>query len=176
MNTHMNTRIIDTANPLTSAELAALSRLIKESWRRVYQEVGSYTKAYETDESIWGEATLRAELDRGNRWLLGEEEEEGILVAAVVLDSIEHHGEPALQLRTLGVWPERRGQGLAPQMIDAVAELARQEGRAYITLYTSGLLEGLVRFYKSIGFHEYKREHVERFGKQYDRVFFERAL
>jgi hypothetical protein len=61
-------------------------------------------------------------------------------------------------------------------LIDHIAAVGAQEGKRYVTLYTSSLLATLVRFYEQIGFAEYKREEVERFGKRYARVFLCRAI
>ncbi|MGZ4031088.1 MAG: GNAT family N-acetyltransferase [Tumebacillaceae bacterium] len=151
-----------------------LPELIKDAWRKVYVNMDAYSNEYERNEQIWGIGMIEEELAKGNRWFAMREN--GTYVAAVLVDDVEHEGQPALQLRTLAVHPREQGRGLAQQLVEHIAKIGASEGKQFVTLYTSSLLASLVRFYERIGFAEYRREEVERFGKRYARVFLSRAI
>ncbi|TCP54608.1 acetyltransferase (GNAT) family protein [Tumebacillus sp. BK434] len=160
--------IISTLSQLAPEQQAELAHVIKESWRKLYINLGTYTEAYETDENFWGLPMIQKELTAGNRWLVALEA--GQCIAAVLLEATDD----SLMLRMLGVHPDHQGRSLAITLIDHAGEIARREHYPKLTLFTSGLLTGLVAFYKRIGFTETRREPVSRFGLQYDRVFFEK--
>ncbi|WP_157722138.1 GNAT family N-acetyltransferase [Tumebacillus avium] len=162
--------IISSLDQLAPDLQTQFAHVIKESWRKIYINLGTYTAAYETDDSFWGLPMIEKELGAGNRWLLALED--GHCIAAVLLEATAD----GLMLRMLGVHPDHQGRSLGTAIIQQAEEIARTEGYAKLTLFTTGLLTGLVTFYKRIGFTETRREPVSRFGLHYDRVFFEKIL
>lgn len=170
----MEYRVIEQSAQLSDQLLDEIALVIKESWRKLYRNLDVYEESYEQDTSFWGAPMIEKELAAGNRWLLGLED--GRCVAAVLLEEIQEEGERAVMLRMLGVLPDQQGKSLGTLLIERAEQIAREEGNGRLTLFTSSLLTTLVAFYKRNGFHEYRREEVERFGLRYDRVFLDRRL
>lgn len=162
------------ANEMDETLRQQLPHLIREAWRKVYVNMGAYTKDYEENEAFWGIPMIEQELAKGSR--LFAVQEQGRWLAAVFADEVTHETEAAFQLRTLAVHPNWQGRGLAEWLIDTLADIGAREGKRFLTLYTSSMLTKLVQFYERIGFTEYKREEVERFGKCYARVFLQRVI
>jgi ribosomal protein S18 acetylase RimI-like enzyme len=61
-------------------------------------------------------------------------------------------GERRVHLIRIGVAPERRGEGLAARLIDAMAALARAGGARRLTLNVYGVNTPAVRAYQKAGF------------------------
>jgi ribosomal protein S18 acetylase RimI-like enzyme len=61
-------------------------------------------------------------------------------------------GERRVHLIRIGVAPERRGEGLAARLIDAMAALARAGGARRLTLNVYGANTSAVRAYEKAGF------------------------
>jgi GNAT superfamily N-acetyltransferase len=85
---------------------------------------------------------------------------DGVVVGSATLELAERirpsSPEPLApdeaHLRMVGVSPEHRGFGIATRLVKACAELAREAGKARLTLETSTVMVDAQRLYMSMGF------------------------
>ena len=101
---------------------------------------------------------------------------ENELVGTATLTDEIHKGEKSLCLTKFAVKEIYRGNNYGEKIIEFCTEVAKNEQYEWITLYTSELLDKLVRYYKKNEFVEYKKIKVNQFGIQYNRVFFEKKV
>ncbi|HUC24569.1 MAG TPA: GNAT family N-acetyltransferase [Streptosporangiaceae bacterium] len=67
----------------------------------------------------------------------------------------------------VGMWvaPERRGRGVADELVGAVCELARQSGAASVTLWVTDVNDRARAFYRRLGFAPTGRRQQLRPGE-----------
>lgn len=167
----MEFRMLD-LNREENKVLDDMEALIKNAWRRVVENIGAYTEAYERDTSIWGRETLTRAVQNGSEVLLAYEGER--LVGSVTVKFEKHREEDAICLTRLVVDPQYRKRGYGKEIIGECERIYREKGCKWVTLYTSGLLDRLVNYYESLGFTRWKREQVFQYGKEYFRVSLKR--
>ena len=148
--------------------------LFRNSFRKIQYSLEIYTKDYESDRKIWGKENFINNIKNGAKLVLMYRENE--LVGTATLTDEIHKGEKSLCLTKFAVKEIYRGNNYGEKIIEFCTEVAKNEEYEWITLYTSELLDKLVRYYKKNEFVEYKKIKVNQFGIQYNRVFFEKKV
>lgn len=148
--------------------------LFRNSFRKIQYSLEIYTKDYESDRKIWGKENFINNIKNGAKLVLMYRENE--LVGTATLTDEIHKGEKSLCLTKFAVKEIYRGNNYGEKIIEFCTEVAKNEQYEWITLYTSELLDKLVRYYKKNKFVEYKKIRVNQFGIQYNRVFFEKKV
>lgn len=148
--------------------------LIRNSFRKIQYSLNTYTKGYELDRKIWGKENFINNIKNGAKLVLMYKKNE--LVGTATLTDEIHMGKKSLCLTKFAVKEIYRGNNYGEKIIEFCTEVAKNEQYEWMTLYTSELLNKLVRYYKNNGFIEYRKIKVNQFGIEYNRVFFEKKV
>ena len=95
-------------------------------------------------------------------------ETEGQVVGVLVLMKREN----GILLDNIAVLPEQQRKGLGRQLLRLAESEAREEGFAYLDLYTHECMVENVEWYKKLGYREFHR----RTEKGYSRIYMRKSL
>ncbi|RRH88910.1 GNAT family N-acetyltransferase [Mesorhizobium tamadayense] len=138
--------------PMTKNDLAAVSRLLGQSWRRTYAPImGEENTARLSDERHAPEK-LAAELDDDDKMSFVAERTDGS-IAGYAMAEMGEHGD--VMLDRLHVEPEEFGSGLAVDLLHAV--LAAHAGIPSIALEVIEGNDRAIAFYRKHGFEVAER-------------------
>lgn len=92
------------------------------------------------------------------RFLIAEEKGQ-----VIGIGQVKPHGDGSRELASIAVIPERRGQGIASEIIRTL--LAKESGDVYLTCRAQ-----LESFYKRFGFRKIKREEMTIYFRRLHRI------
>ncbi len=95
-------------------------------------------------------------------------EENGEIVGVLVLIQTES----GMLLDNVAVHPEHQGEGLGRRLLELAESEARNQGYAYLDLYTHECMTENIEMYKRIGYVETERKSEHG----YNRVYMQKAL
>lgn len=128
--------------PLTEADLPRVLELIRslaEYERLAHCAVGTVEM-------------LREDLARGAFWCLVTEVDQRVVGFALGAHTYStFRARPSVWLEDLFVEPEQRGTGLGKRLLQAVIEMARQEGAGRVDWAVLDWNEPSIRFYEAMG-------------------------
>lgn len=147
-----------------SSDIATLAMLISTSYQDVARQFGLNRENCPTHPSFCTEAWVQADLARGQRYFLVEENGQALGCAAY-----ERRGDGRASLNRLAVLPEHRASGLGSRLVKFIIDLAASEAVTTLWISVIGEHAALQRWYRERGFRSDEVRHFAHlpFSVQY---------